>query len=296
MITENQIEVKSILTKSNLPVADYSVNPYVGCTHGCRYCYASFMKRFTGHTEPWGSFVDVKFWPEIKHPERYDGKELFIGSVTDPYQWLEEKYGRTRELLKQMRGSGCRISIATKSDLVLRDIDLIKTFPNARVSFSINTLDENFRKDMDNSVPIERKIEAMRKMHEAGIRTTCFISPIFPGLTDCKAIIRACRDKCNLVWLENLNLRGAYKPIILGYIKENHPELYPLYADIYSKGDRRYWFTLNEELKDFCQEEGLEYIRDDDSMRRPFDAPPIVVNYFFHEEVKRNATKENSIS
>ena len=73
-------EVKTVLTKSNLPVSDYSVNPYVGCTHGCKYCYASFMKRFTGHTEPWGEFLDIKHWPDIKNPERLRGKELFFGS------------------------------------------------------------------------------------------------------------------------------------------------------------------------------------------------------------------------
>ena len=56
------VETKNIMTKSSLPVGGYSVNPYVGCTHGCKYCYASFMKRFTGHTEPWGTFLDVKHW------------------------------------------------------------------------------------------------------------------------------------------------------------------------------------------------------------------------------------------
>ncbi len=117
-----EIEVKSVLTKSNLPVSDYSVNPYVGCTHGCRYCYASFMKRFTGHTEPWGEFLDVKYWPEIKNPARLAGKELFFGSVTDPYLPQEAEYGRTRALLEQLQGSGIKISIATKSDLVLRDL------------------------------------------------------------------------------------------------------------------------------------------------------------------------------
>ena len=88
----NTTEVRSILSKSNLPVCDYSVNPYTGCTHGCRYCYASFMKRFTGHKEPWGTFLDVKIWPEIKNPGKYAGKELFIGSVTDPYLPEEETY------------------------------------------------------------------------------------------------------------------------------------------------------------------------------------------------------------
>lgn len=67
MIVKNT-DVKSVLTKSNLPVADYSVNLYTGCEHGCKYCYASFMKRFTKHPEPWGSFVDVKHWPDIKRP------------------------------------------------------------------------------------------------------------------------------------------------------------------------------------------------------------------------------------
>ena len=75
-----QIEVKSILTKSNLPVADYSVNPYTGCAHACRYCYASFMKRFSNHPEPWGGFVDVKLWPGIRHKERYAGAD----SSSDP--------------------------------------------------------------------------------------------------------------------------------------------------------------------------------------------------------------------
>ncbi len=167
-----------------------------------------------------GTFIDIKNWPEIKNPGKYAGKELFICSVTDPYQPIEEKYEKTRALLKQMQGSGCSISIATKSDLILRDFDLIKTFPNARVSWSINTLDEDFKDDMDKGVSIERRLEAMKAFHDTGIRTTCFISPIFPGITDIKEIILRTKDQCNLVWLENLNLRGSYKAVIMGYIKE----------------------------------------------------------------------------
>ena len=242
--------------------------------------------------EPWGEFVDVKHWPAIRNPERYAGKELFIGSVTDPYQPLEETYGRTRALLEQMQGSRCKISIATKSDLVLRDLDLIKTFPNARVSWSINTLDEDFRKEMDEAVSIERRLAAMKAFHDAGVRTTCFISPIFPGITDVPAIIRRAKAQCNLVWLENLNLRGSYKTVILDYIKEKRPDLLPLYQAIYLRNDRAYWATLDEKMRAFTAAEGLTYVRDDDSMRRPFEAPPIVVNFFFHEEIKKSAKKE----
>ena len=287
-----EIQVKSVMTKSNLPVSDYSVNPYVGCTHACQYCYASFMKRFTNHPEPWGEFIDVKTWPEIKHPEKYAGKEAFLCSVTDPYQPIEAKYKRTRALLEQLQGRGVSISIATKSDLVLRDLDLIRTFPNARVSFSVNTLGEAFRKEMDRAVSIERRLAAMKELYDAGIQTTCFISPIFPGITDPVEIIEAAKDRCNLVWLENLNLRGDYRVRILDWIHEHHPELDELYHAIYSKGDRTYWSELDQKMREYTAGAGMPYLRDDDQHRAAFGQPPVVVNYFFHEEVKKSAKKK----
>ena len=286
-----EIETKSVITKTDIPVCDYAVNPYVGCTHGCKYCYASFMKRFTNHPEDWGTFLDVKYWQPVRNPEKYAGKELFFGTVTDPYNPQEETYGRTRALLGELKGSGAKLSIQTKSDLVLRDADLIKSFPDARVGFSINTLDDGFRADMDNAVSIERRLAAMKVLHDEGIRTTCFISPIFPGITDCETIIDRVKDICNLVWLENLNLRGSYKPVIMGYIREKRPEFVPLYNEIYTYGSRDYWKMLDAELRDYAKRNGLEYLRDDDSMKNPFDAPPVIVNFFYHEEVKKSAKR-----
>ena len=144
-----EVETKNIMTKSSLPVGGYSVNPYVGCTHACKYCYASFMKRFTGHKEEWGTFLDVKHWPEIKNPKKYAGQRVVIGSVTDGYNPQEEQFGNTRKLLEQLIGSDADILICTKSDLVVRDIDLLKKLGRVTVSWSINTLDENFKNDMD---------------------------------------------------------------------------------------------------------------------------------------------------
>ncbi|MDD4510390.1 MAG: radical SAM mobile pair protein B [Oscillospiraceae bacterium] len=293
-VTIKAIETKSVLSKSNLPVGDYSVNPYLGCPHACKYCYASFMKRFTGHPEEWGTFLDVKYWPAIKHPERYAGKGVFIGSVTDPYNPYEETYGRTRALLTELQGSGAEISIATKSDLVLRDLDLIKTFPNARVSWSINTLDESFKTDMDEAVSIGRRLDAMKAFHDAGVRTTCFISPIFPGITDVKEIIQRAKEQCNLIWLENLNLRGSYKSVILDYIQKKHPSLLPLYREIYTRNDRRYWKLLDAELRAYAAQIGLAYVTNDDSMTRPIDAPPVIVNFFYHEQIKKSARKDGA--
>lgn len=287
-----EINAKSIITKSNLPVGDYCANPYTGCTHACKYCYAEFMKRFTNHMEPWGKFLDVKQWPVIRHPEKYNGKAIFIGSVTDPYNPQEETYQRTRALLEQLKGSNATISIATKSDLVLRDLNLIKTFSNIRISWSINTLDENFHQDMDNAVSIDRRLKAMKIFHDEGIPTACFISPIFPGITTVKDIILRARNHCNWIWLENLNLRGKYKAVIMDYIEEKYPDLFPLYQEIYTHKNRSYWEAMDNDVRRFASELGLEYVTNDDSMERDFDAPPVIVNYFYHEQIKKSARKE----
>ena len=163
--------------------------------------------------------------------------------------------------------------------------------PGARVSWSIDTLDDSFQKAMDKGVSIERRLEAMRQFYEAGVQTTCFISPIFPGITDVEAIIERAKHQCNLVWLENLNLRGDYRPVILDWIHENHPELDELYYRIYSKKDRSYWTELDQQLREYTAREGMVYVRDDDSKRSAFGELPVVANYFYHEEVKKSAKK-----
>lgn len=294
-VSIKKTEVKNVLIKSNLPAGDYSANPYSGCAHACKYCYASFMKRFTGHQEPWGTYVDVKYWPEIKNSQKYAGKEIIIGSVTDPYQPAEEKYGRTRALLKQMKGSGAKISIITKSDLVLRDLDLIKTFPGARVSWSVNTLDESFQKDMDKASSVESRLDAMKSFYRAGVDTVCFISPIFPGITDAKTIIKRVKRQCGRIWLENLNLRGDYKKTVIDYIRKKYPSLLSLYWGIYNDNNRGYWEKLDAQLKDFAAENGLAYIKNSDGAINSFDGYPAIVNFFYHEQIKKSAGKSRKI-
>lgn len=211
--------------------------------------------------------------------------------MTDPYQPLEKKYGRTRALLEQLLDTGIGVSISTKSDLILRDLDLIKQFPSAHVAWSINTPDEDFRKEMDRAASIERRLEAMKQFYEAGIQSTCFISPIFPGITDVIAIIERAKRRCNLVWLENLNLHGDYKARILDWVHTHHPELDGLYHEIYTGGSREYWVALDRELRAYTEKEGMLYIRDDDQHRSPFGEPPVVCNYFYHEEVRKSAKR-----
>ena len=145
---------------------------------------------------------------------------------------------------------------------------------------------------MDRGVSIERRLAAMKACYDAGVQTTCFISPIFPGITDVKSIVERAKKQCNLVWLENLNLRGDYKVRILQWIHEKHPELDELYRDIYAKKSRAYWTALDQQMREYTAQEGMPYLRDNDQHRSVFGDPPVVVNYFYHEEVKKSAKKK----
>lgn len=280
------VETKNIMTKSNLPVGGYSVNPYVGCTHGCKYCYASFMKRFTGHTEPWGTFLDIKHWPTIKNPKKYKDQRVVIGSVTDGYLPQEKQVRNTRRILEQLKSSGAEILICTKSDLVLRDIDLLKEMGKVTVSWSINTLDEKFQADMDKAASISHRLEAMKQVYEAGIRTVCFISPVFPGITDFEKIFERVKDQCDLVWLENLNLRGGFKQEILDYIQKCYPHLIPLYDEIYRKGDRSYFRSLENQAAQMAQKYDCPFVDNELPYGRAEPGHPVIVDYFYHEEVR----------
>ncbi len=270
-----EIEIKEYLTKSNLPASDYVINPYVGCPHACKYCYASFMKRFTRHTEDWGTFVDIKRCEKKINLNKISKKSLFLSSVTDCYNPLEEKYELTRNILMQLVHSDCYLSISTKSKLILRDLDLLKQIKNLTVCMSINTLDENFRKDMDSASTIKERLSTLKELHDNGIYTILFMSPIFPYITKWKEIIEESKNYIDEYWFENLNLRGQYKSYIMNYIKEKYSKYYDTYVDIYIKNNKKYWYNLANEINAYCDNNNINY-----------------KNYFYHEELVKNK-KEN---
>lgn len=183
-VLTREIKVKSILSKSGIPGFDFCINPYAGCYHGCKYCYATFMKRFTGHTEEWGSFVDVKInAPEVLQKElrRKEKGRVIISSVTDAYQPAEGKYKITRQCLEVLSEHQYEVDILTKSPLVLRDIDILKRFRDINVGFTITTDDDKIRKIFEpNAPPINARINALKRLHDNGIKTYVFIGPLLP--------------------------------------------------------------------------------------------------------------------
>lgn len=274
LLKEQIVEVKDYVTKSNLPASDYVINPYVGCPHGCKYCYACFMKRFTKHEEEWGTFIDIKQCSKSINKKRLEGKTIFLSSVTDCYNQYEEKYCVTQSILKQLIGIDCTINISTKSDLILRDIDLLKKLNNLTVSLSINTMDEDFRSDMDNASSIEDRLKALKKLHENGIYTVLFMSPIFPEITNFREIINVSSSFVDEYWFENLNLRGNYKQTIMDYISQKYPQHFELYKQIYVMGKKDYWEHLSDEIEQYCNDNSIKHI-----------------NYFYHEKLVEEKKK-----
>jgi len=253
-------EAKSIITKSNIPSIDYVINPYTGCQHGCIYCYAEFMIRFTGHKgDKWGQFLDVKKFDlnRIK-PQKYNGKRILISSVTDPYIPLELKFQNTRKILEKLVGTKAEIVILTKSKFVERDIDLFKRFENVEVGISISTLDGNFAKIIEPgaSKPDDR-LNVVKKLRENELATYVFISPFFPGITDFREIIEKSLDFTDYYMFENLNFRPHNIPRILKTIKEYNPQILPTYQELKVNNSR--WDLIEDQIRSYCEKRNINY-------------------------------------
>ena len=210
-----EILAKSILTKTAIPGFDYCINPYVGCGHGCRYCYASFMKRFTGHLEPWGEFVDVKVnAPHLLKKQLKRAKQgvVALSTVTDPYQPIERKYQLTRKCLEGLLEARFSVNLLTRSPLCVRDIDLFKQFKRFEAGLSIGTHDEGIRKIFEPRSPsIGSRVGALRSLHRGKIRTYAFIGPMLP--LDPKPLVAMLEGVIDEVLIDRMNYPNKVKAI-----------------------------------------------------------------------------------
>lgn len=206
----SEVTCRSILTKSGIPGADYCVNPYVGCSHACVYCYATFMMRFTNHEEPWGTFVDARVnSPEVLRRQLKTARrgQVMVSSVTDAYQPIEVKHRLTRRCLEALRERQFPVGILTKSPLVLRDIDLFRGFESIEVGLTITTDDERMRRIFEpKAPPIMARVNALRKLREQGIRTYVFIGPLLP--MDPEALARLIRPHADSILISRMNYIG----------------------------------------------------------------------------------------
>jgi DNA repair photolyase len=179
-----EIRARSILSPTGIPGSRWCLNPYLGCAHACRYCYADFMRRYSGHVESWGSFVDVKVDAPallLRQLRKAERGRVFLSSVTDPYQPLEARYRLARRCLEILRQARFPTGVLTKSPLVLRDLDLFREFEGLGVGITIGTDDERCRRLLEpGAPPLEARLEAVRKLVAAGVDAWVFVAPLLP--------------------------------------------------------------------------------------------------------------------
>jgi DNA repair photolyase len=224
-----EIFAKTVLTKTAIAGFDYCLNPYVGCGHGCRYCYAGFMKRFTGHKEPWGEFVDVKVnAPSLlkRQLQRAKPGMVAISTVTDPYQPLEKKYEITRRCLEVLLDNQFPVNLLTRSPLCLRDMDLFKRFNYIRAGFSMSTPDENIKKIFEPWSPaIKARAQALRTLHLEKVKTYAFVGPLLP--MDSKEMVQMLEGVVDEVLIDKMNYPNKVKRLyhqngLDDYLKEDY--------------------------------------------------------------------------
>jgi len=230
------------LNKSGILGIDYALNPYVGCEHKCQYCYAVFMRRFSGHTEPWGDFVDVKInAPEVLAHQlrRLKPSHISLGTVCDAYQPIEAKYSISRKCLERLSYYSHSVSILTKSALVLRDIDLLKRIKDIEVGFTITTLNPKIKGIFEPcSSSSKERLSAIKTLSQNNIPTWVFVAPILPYLTDAddefgKLFQALQRSGCQYMLFDTLNPYPNLWRNVIRLIKTHFPKRIKFYHYYY---------------------------------------------------------------
>ena len=226
-----EIRCKSLLNRCSID--DYSFNCYVGCAHGCRYCYARFMQRFHPHTENWGEFVDVKVNAvEIlaKQLRRLPPGSVFTCSACDGWQPVEEHYRLTRECCRLLLDAGFRLNILTKSRVVLRDLDVLAG-RDVCLGVTITTLDESWARIWEpRASSVADRADVLRQAKAAGLETAAMFGPLLPEISDTQEALAqlfalAAETDVDQVWTDALNPRPRVWPSVQEALQRHRPDL-----------------------------------------------------------------------
>ena len=291
LVEFRRMKVRSILnhttSKRRLSMA-YSINPYRGCEFGCRYCYARYTHEFLApapsHTaqpnqdlrDP-NSFETKIFlkenaaWlleQELGHIDLAD--EIAIGTATDPYQPIERKERVTRSLLEVFaRRSGYRLGIVTKSQLIERDIDLLREIARRNtlvIHLTITTQNAELARKLEPRAPRpDLRFRAVERLRSAGLRTGILSCPLLPGITDTEEALegmvrRAASVDASFFAANPLFLKPCSRPTYLSFVREHFPTLEADYAHRFAHADfaaQPYRQQMAEIVSRLCRKHGV---------------------------------------
>jgi DNA repair photolyase len=245
------LPVRSLLnrcTGSRMPFT-WTINPYRGCEFACKYCYARYTHEFMELRD--GIDFEQKIFvkqhaadllrQELRHVK--PGEDIAIGTATDPYQPAERRFEVTRAILEELsRHSGLEVGIVTKSNLVLRDVEVLKQVAkNNRlfVNITITTLNVDLARILEPRAPRpDLRLEAMQKLSQAGIAAGVICAPVLPGITDSprdlEALVRAtAQADGKYIYANSLFLKPCSSAVFMPFLEKEFPQLVKSYQQRY---------------------------------------------------------------
>jgi DNA repair photolyase len=250
-----EVRAKSVLNRvpeaSKVPFR-WTINPYRGCAHACRYCFARPTHEFLEFNA--GTDFEREIVVKVNAPERlraelarrgWKREHVALGTNTDPYQWAEGRYELMRGIWEALRDARNPCSVLTKSPLLLRDLDLMREL-NAVTDFSaalsIPTLEpKSWRATEPRSPHPRARLDAVGELSQAGIRTGVLVAPLMPGINDSpeqvREVVRLATDAgAAYVTGIALHLRQGVREVFMEWLTEHRPELVPAYEELYQRG------------------------------------------------------------
>ncbi len=243
-VVVREVTCKSLLNRGS--IGEYSFNCYTGCGHGCVYCYARFMQRFHPHDEPWGRFVDVKInAAEVlsRQLRRLSPGSVFTCSACDGWQPVERHYRLTRRCCRMLLEAGFRLNILTKSELILRDLDIL-TGRDVRLGVTITTPDERQARLWEpHASSVSARLRVLKEAKAAGLETAVMFGPLLPGISDSADVLDelfalAAGLDVDCIWTDALNPRPRVWPSVQQFLRRHRPDQFDLYRRVLF--DRKY--------------------------------------------------------
>jgi len=248
-----ELSGRKILQPCSLEWFDYQIDPYFGCEHHCYYCY-TLNQNDTEKTKEIIIYRDIA-GQLIDELSELGPQTIYMGMNSDPYQPSEKIYQQTRKVLELLAYGGFSVSILTKSDLVTGDIDLLKSMPGSSVGFSIAFQAEDDRQLFEAKAPSnEKRIEAVKKLKQAGIETYTLITPVMPFITDVKSLIEKVAPYADTIWLYALSMENEKDrnwQNLERILQHHFPDLVEKYKEIAFSSTDPYWAELRRNLVGF---------------------------------------------
>lgn len=243
---------RPILVPCSLENFDFQVDPYIGCEHYCYYCYvlnkaeSDWKKVIFMHNDITGQLCE-----EIT---KISPQKIYMGYHSDPYQPCEAEYRQTRKVLELFLDKNFSASILTKSDLVVRDIDLLKEMDDASISVSVAFNDNQTRRQFEaDTIDTERRVEALHTLKEAGIKTSALICPVVPYITDVIPLIESLAPVTDRIWIYGISIEKKSDRSwenVKGILKSHFPNSQREIEEAIFSKDHPYWARLREKLYD----------------------------------------------